>query len=328
MKAHDGQCRMGTRLAAVLLFGVAVSVLFASVSPRPAFAQQDGDNSVPPGVSALGRIEPKNGVLRISASSVPEAMSGAVLVKLEVDIGDNVEQGQLLAVTDSAGVLASKLSEAEKLLILTRQQAAASRSSADATCVRAGVFSREADRLASLLDQSLASEEQADRASGDAQASTADCAAARIAADVAEADVSVAEARVDRQRMELERAFVYAPFDGRVLAINAREGERISEAGVLELGRVDQMYAIAEVYETDVSRLAVGQRASIESDALPAPITGRVERIRPLVRKQDQIGTDPAARKDGRIVEVEVLLDNATDVSSFTNLQVDVHFKP
>ena len=113
-----------------------------------------------------------------------------------------------------------------------------------------------------------------------------------------------------------------------MLAINAREGERIDETGVLELGRVDQMYAIAEVYETDVRRLAVGQQARVESDALPAPIAGRVERIRPLVRKQDQIGTDPAARKDGRVVEVEVLLDDSVDVSGLTNLQVDVHFTP
>ena len=163
MKAHDGQCRSGTRLAAIPIFCIAASVLFTGVSLQPAFAQQGADDVAPRGVSALGRIEPKNGVLRISASSVPEAMSGAVLVELKVEVGDNVEQGQLLAVTDSANVLAAKLSETEKLLVLTRQQAAASRSSADATCVRAGVFSREAERLASLLKQSLASEDQVDR---------------------------------------------------------------------------------------------------------------------------------------------------------------------
>ena len=323
MTGIDAECRGGTRVRVFAL----LAFIAAAVTAGPV-AAQDGASNPPRGVSALGRIEPKNGVLRISASSVPEAMSGAVLAELAVDIGDNVEQGQLLAVTDAASVLAAKLEEAEKLLLLTRQQAEASLSSADATCVRAGVFSREASRLESLLDQSLASEEQVDRASGDAQASNADCAAARIAADVAKADVGVAEARVDRQRMELERAFVYAPVKGRILAINAREGERIGETGVLELGRVDQMYAIAEVYETDVPRLAVGQAARVESDALPAAIAGRIERIRPMVRKQDQIGTDPAARKDGRIVEVEVLLDDATDVSGFTNLQVDVHFTP
>ena len=57
------------------------------------------------------------------------------------------------------------------------------------------------------------------------------------------------------------------------------------------------MYAIAEVYETDVGRLTLGQRATVSSAALPDQLTGRVERIRPIVRKQDQIGTDPAARK-------------------------------
>ena len=94
------------------------------------------------------------------------------------------------------------------------------------------------------------------------------------------------------------------------------------------MGRVDRMYAIAEVYETDIGRLRTGQRARISSPALPATLLGTVERIRPLVRKQDEIGTDPAARKDARIVEVEVLLDESDGAAGLTNLQVDVVFEP
>jgi len=39
---------------------------------------------------------------------------------------------------------------------------------------------------------------------------------------------------------------------------------------------------------------------------LTKDLTGTVTRIRPKVQKIDQIGDDPVARKDARIVEVEI----------------------
>ncbi len=104
-----------------------------------------------------------------------------------------------------------------------------------------------------------------------------------------------------------------------------RAGELAGTAGIVELGRVDQMYAIAEVYETDVRLLHTGQRKyRVHSAALAKELTGSVTRIRPKVQKIDQIGDDPAARKDARIVEVEVRLDDSTAAANLTNLQVGV----
>ena len=67
-----------------------------------------------------------------------------------------------------------------------------------------------------------------------------------------------------------------------------------------------------------------GQRATISSPALEQDLAGTVQAIRQKVEKQDEIGTDPAARKDARIVEVAILLDESTAVAGLTNLQVDV----
>jgi len=314
--------RLGNRL---LFAGLVVATSCAAT----ALAGQSSTGANPPrAVSALGRLEPQGGIVEISASSIPEALQGGVLAQLFVEVGDDVEIGELLAVTDTADVLRAKVAEARTLLALVQQQAAASRSSADATCVRAGVLQREADRLGKLREQDLAAEEETDRAMGEAEAASADCTAARSAVLVAEADIAVARARLARQEKELARSQIFAPSAGKVLSVNARPGERIDTDGILELGNVSRMYAIAEVYETDVSRLRLGQRATVTSAALPGSLAGRIERIRPIVRKLDQIGTDPAARKDARIVEVEVLLENAQAAASFTNLQVDVVFQP
>jgi len=136
--------------------------------------------------------------------------------------------------------------------------------------------------------------------------------------------VAVAEQEVARRQAEYDRAFVRAPFAGRVIDVTAKTGEAAGANGVLELANVSQMYAIAEVYETDIRWVRVGQKARVTSDALAKPISGTVTRIRPKVKKLDEIGTDPAARKDARIIEVEVRLDDSKAVAALSLLQVEV----
>jgi HlyD family secretion protein len=142
--------------------------------------------------------------------------------------------------------------------------------------------------------------------------------------DEAERDVRLREAEVAAARALLALASVRAPDAGQVLAIHAREGERIGPDGLLELGKTDRMYVVAEVYETDIGNVAVGQPAVATSPALPGPVSGKVERIGQLVARNDALGLDPIARIDSRIVEVFILLDDPETVTSLTNLQVDV----
>ncbi|AHB87668.1 ABC-type glycolipid export system membrane fusion component DevB [Thermosynechococcus sp. NK55a] len=137
----------------------------------------------------------------------------------------------------------------------------------------------------------------------------------------AERNLKLAEAR-------LQRTIIRAPRKGRILRIHTRAGENINERGILELGNTDQMYAVAEVYETDVPRVRVGQRAEIRSSALRAPLSGRVAQVGLVVAKNDVTDTDPAAKTDARVVEVKIRLDNSEPVAGLTNMQVEVAIDP
>ena len=275
-------------------------------------------------VSALGRLEPEHGIVKVSASSTPEAILGAILVELYVNEGDDVETGQLLAVTDTAAVMEALTRESEASLDFAGKEVDTALSRATEACVRADVAAREAERRSRLHAHGVAGEEEAESARGEAEARKAACASATTAVRSAETAVAVARARVARVQAETQRSYIKAPFDGRVLDITVRPGELIGERGILELGRVQNMFAIAEVYETDIRYVKPGQRATISSPALEQDLAGTVQTIRQKVEKQDEIGTDPAARKDARIVEVAILLDDSTAVTGLTNLQVDV----
>ena len=135
--------------------------------------------------------------------------------------------------------------------------------------------------------------------------------------DVAIADLAAAKARVDL-------AVVNSPIRAQVLDIHTRPGEQIGPEGILELGRTDQMYAIAEVYETDIAKIKPGQRATISMAALEQPLTGQVEDTELRVGRLDVLGTDPVAKTDARVVEVKILLDNGETVARYTDMQVEV----
>jgi HlyD family secretion protein len=142
---------------------------------------------------------------------------------------------------------------------------------------------------------------------------------ARAAAGVATRTAELATAQA-----EMESMVVRAPVKGRVLKILTRPGERLAESPILKLGDTEEMYAVAEVYETDARFVEEGQRALIDSSALPAPIAGTVERISHLVFKNDVLDIDPAAPVDARVVEVRIRLDDSEVAEQFSNLQVRV----
>ena len=139
-----------------------------------------------------------------------------------------------------------------------------------------------------------------------------------------ELKVIIAEAEVAQAQAMLDRTQVRSPITGRVISIHAREGERVGPRGIVELGRTSEMLVIAEVYETDIGRVSVGQQATAYSPALGEPLTGKVERIGLKVGKMESLATDPVSRADARVVEVEIRLDDSARAADLTNLQVEV----
>jgi HlyD family secretion protein len=170
-------------------------------------------------VSALGRLEPEHGVIHVAAALTPQSISGALISRLLVAAGDDVKAGQLLAVADTAPLMEAIVAEASAERELAVRQAASQRSRAEETCVQARVAQAESDRRAALLQKGVAGEEEAESAAGLAESLAASCKAAQTEVFAAEAAIAVAEAHVNRYKADLERSYVRAPTDGRILKI-------------------------------------------------------------------------------------------------------------
>ncbi len=152
-------------------------------------------------------------------------------------------------------------------------------------------------------------------------------------AEVRPVDVRSAEAEVNRTiaarnqaKASFDQTLVRSPVDGEVLYIHTRSGEVVSTDGIVEIGQTRQMEAIAEVYQSDVSKVRPGQRVRVTSDAISGELIGTVERVGSQVRRQAIVNTDPSSNIDSRVVEVHATLDAASSqkAAKLTNLQVQV----
>ncbi|WP_017654182.1 ABC exporter membrane fusion protein [Fortiea contorta] len=143
---------------------------------------------------------------------------------------------------------------------------------------------------------------------------------------VAQSQLETAKAAVQEAKANLNLAYVRSPINGKILKINTLPGETISEKGIVELAQTQQMQVVAEIYETDLSKIKVGQKASISSIALPQNLTGTVERVGVQIGKRNVVNNDPAINIDSRVAEVKIRLNpsDAKAAANFINLQVDV----
>ena len=148
--------------------------------------------------------------------------------------------------------------------------------------------------------------------------------------NLAKAELKSAMTAVMQATAEWNLTHVISPIDGKVLKVHAKIGEVVATSGIIEIGKTSQMYVIAEVYQTDIENVHIGQKAIISSTAFNRKLRGTVEDIGLLVDKQSILSINPGADTDRRIIKVKIRIDNPEDsqkVARLTNLQVDVAIK-
>ncbi|MFN8706268.1 MAG: HlyD family efflux transporter periplasmic adaptor subunit, partial [Planctomyces sp.] len=120
-----------------------------------------------------------------------------------------------------------------------------------------------------------------------------------------------------------------APSAGRILRIVSRPGEKISEKGIMELGDVSRMEAVAEVFEADVTLLRLKMTADVIFDASGDRMTGVVSEIGNQVARKVVLTNDPVSDTDARVVEVRVRLDDQfmERVARLSNARVEIHIQ-
>ncbi|MBM5798035.1 MAG: HlyD family efflux transporter periplasmic adaptor subunit [Cyanobacteria bacterium K_Offshore_0m_m2_072] len=287
-----------------------VLVLVAVLRPQPKPAQAPAPvvaaasrPAALQGVAALGRLEPAGDVRKLAAPSGGMGISPRVSA-LYVREGDRVQRGQLLASFDNRpGLLA------QRELLLTRIQSLSQQLRIlEAQTARYRGLTRSGANPAGDLD------------------------AREIQLSERRGQLSEARAELKRLNTEITLSELRSPINGLVLRVDVQPGERPDANGIVEVGASQAMEVVAEVYESDISRIRVGQPVTVESESggFKGQLRARVLRISPQVRQRRVLSTDPSADADARIVEVRLALDpaEAQRVQSLAGLKVIARFQP
>ena len=109
-------------VSAALLFAVVSYAVYASYSSKAkADEQKKQAESSPPQkfVTALGRIEPQGEIVKLTA---PSSVSGAIVTELKVAEGEQVTEGQTVALLDGFEQAAATVNEAKTRVEMARKK--------------------------------------------------------------------------------------------------------------------------------------------------------------------------------------------------------------
>jgi len=316
-------------------------------TPAESAASQTPQPTADAGVGAIGFVEPGHGLIRIAARSLGGQPS--IVARLLVQEDGAVHAGQAIAELDSKKQLEAAWRQAQARIDVARSRLAQVQAGAKPSEVAAQ--QAEIDRISTELENAEkehqrhvslgqnVSSSQLDTLRLRVDTTTRALATARerlasltevrpVDVELAQAELAEAVRNEERARAEFEASLIYSPADGRVVKIHAWPGEQVESDGILELAPAGPMYVVAEIAESDIGRVKVGQRATIRAAALPTPLEGSVERIALKVLQNELTPIDPASFSDKRVVNAWIKVDNEAAIAQLLHLRVDVIIHP
>jgi RND family efflux transporter MFP subunit len=257
----------GAGLFVVLLL---IGAYFAFAGGQPTAADQDNSQAaavtvVTPGKTTVaGEIEAPGTLAARRPMPVGVVGEGGQVVRVAVDAGDWVQQGQVLAVIDRS---------------VQVQQAAAQGAQIQVAKADANLAQANLDRALQLVARGFVSKADVDRLTA-----TRDAAVARV---------RVAEAQLRELNARNQRLNIVAPATGYVLARNVEPGQTVGggSPALFTIASGGEMEMLAQLSEEQLAKLSVGTVATIVPTGSDRRFSGQVWQISPVIDQTTRQGT-------------------------------------
>jgi HlyD family secretion protein len=219
-------------------------------------------------VNASGKVFPE-----IEVKVSPD-ISGEI-VDLEVEEGDSVRRGQVLAkiyadiYSTQRNQAASEVERQQAMLANSRAQLSSLQSALD-------LAKRTYDRQKQLLSDKVISAAEFEQAENSYRGAQANFNAAQETIRSAQAAISSSQANLEKANKDLSRTAVLASMDGVVSLLNVKEGERVVGSNMMagtEMMRIADMSMIevqVDVSENDIPKVSLDDSALVEVEAYGA----------------------------------------------------------
>lgn len=336
------------KLSALLLLlagaGLAATGLKDRVAAGP--EQPAASQPTPDWIAAApGRVEPRSGEVRLG----PTLLGRVEEVLVAVD--DKVEEGELLIRLDDSEArakLASAETEAEALRDEREKGLAAGRE--DIRKAEDAIYSAEravtgarieldyalvAKRNGSGTEQTVAEARKRLKDANDRlERERVNFVKAQSKPNLpaptrAESAISAARAEVRMAEALLNKTRIRAPASGTILQVNVKQGEIVApspEQPLVVMGDMTSVRVKAEVDESDVSKVKLGQKAYVRTVSQPGKeFEGKVTALAPSLGQAHIGPRGPRRASDVEVLEVTVEFDQPTPL--LPGMRVDAYFK-
>ena len=253
------------------LFGLllAIAAFFALAGGEPVAVGDDNSQApsvtvVTPGKTTVaGEIQAPGSLAARRPLPVGVVGEGGQVLRVTVDAGDWVQQGQVLAVIDRS---------------VQVQQAEAQVAQIEVARADANLAQANLDRALQLVARGFISKADVDRLTA-----TRDAATARV---------KVAQAQLGEQRARNQRLNILAPASGYVLARAVEPGQIVGAGSpaLFTIASGGEMEMLAQVSEEQLAGLSVGVNAGVTPTGSEQSFNGQVWQLSPVIDQATRQG--------------------------------------
>ncbi|HEY5406743.1 MAG TPA: efflux RND transporter periplasmic adaptor subunit [Ginsengibacter sp.] len=261
-------------------------------------------------VNASGKIYPE-----VEVKMSPD-ISGEI-VQLDVQEGDSVKKGQVLA-RIYGDIYATQRDQAAAIVNQQQAQLANSQAAIGAMQAQLDEAKKTYDMQKQLFDGKVISASEFNTADAAYKSAVANLAAAKQGINAGQAGVQSARAGLAKANKDISLATLVSPMDGVVDLLNVKKGERVVGSSMMagtEMMRIADMSKIeirVDVGENDIPKVHLGDTATIEVDAYND-------------RKFTGVVTQIASSNNGAATQTDNSSSTSTDV---TNYKVYIRISP
>lgn len=267
-------------------------------------------------IVATGSVKP------VEEIYIQPQVDGLQTRTLNADIGDRVNENDVLAVLSDDSLLLQK-----SQLAATRAKAEASLAQIRAQLIDTRASAEDAERqrvrAVTLSAKGTVSTSQLEQAETAATGAKARLRAAEQSILVAEADLEVIDAQISDIDLKLARTSVKTPASGLVAARTAKVGAIASSSSqpMFTVIRDGQIELVADVTESDILKIRPGLKALIRVAGTSEPLTGQVRLVSPTVDAATRLGSvhiaidDDDKARAGMYASAEIVLAEANGLS-------------
>ncbi|MBM7050012.1 MULTISPECIES: efflux RND transporter periplasmic adaptor subunit [Rhizobium] len=239
----------------------------------------------------IDRVVATGTVKAVEEVYIQPQVDGLSIRSLNADVGDKVEANSTLATLNEDALILQK-----SQMRATRAKGEASLAQLHAQLAEAHANAEEAElqrvRAVMMGAKGTMSTSSVEQANASAAANKARVGSAEQAIAVAEADLKVTDSQIADTDLKLARTGIKTPVAGTVASRNARVGAIANGSGdpLFTIIRDSQLELVVDVSESDITKIAIGQKALISLSGSREKLTGTVRLVAPIVDSVTRLG--------------------------------------